>query len=159
MVYTLRKYGGTLHTGTHSGRLRVMPILSSSKEYIWPLEGYPMTQRFGDNPSNGINPSGGHTGYDFGCPVGTELRAPGDGTVVFEGWATGIPGGVSNQWLIAPNAAGITVIIDHGPGEPLSIIGHNMSTLINTGDWVRKGQVIATSDTTGLATGPHVHFE
>lgn len=137
-----------------------MPVLTSNKTYTWPIKkGFAITQRFGDNPNNGVNPRGGHTGYDFATPVGTELYAPGDGTVVFEGWAYNVPGGVNNQWLLAPNAAGICTIIDHGPGEPLSIIGHEMTSVTNVGDWVTRGQLIGTSDTTGLATGPHVHFE
>lgn len=130
-----------------------MPL---AQTYCWPVKA-PVSQPFGSNPNNGVNPRGGHTGIDFACPEGTEIRSMGDGVVVYEGWAYNIPGGVNNQWLIAPQYAGIVVIIDHG--EVLSIYGHNLESVINTGDRVSRGQVISKSDTTGLASGPHLHFE
>lgn len=130
-----------------------MPL---SQVYSWPVKAT-VSQAFGSNPSNGTNPSGGHTGIDFACAEGTEIRSIGNGTVVYEGWAYNIPGGVNNTWWIAPNYAGIVVIIDHG--EVVSIYGHNLESVVNTGDRVSRGQIISKSDTTGLASGPHLHFE
>ncbi len=124
--------------------------------YSWPVKAT-VSQAYGSNPSNGVNPSGGHTGIDFACEVGTVIRSIGNGTVVYEGWAYNIPGGVNNTWLIAPNYAGIVVIIDHG--ECVSIYGHNLESTVNVGDQVSRGQAISKSDTTGLASGPHLHFE
>ena len=51
--------------------------------YPWP-KGTTISQYFGQNPG-GVNPSGGHTGMDAALDVGTPLRSPCDGVVVFEG--------------------------------------------------------------------------
>ncbi len=47
-------------------------------------ESHPVTQYFGTNPG-GNNPSGGHTGTDYGAPEGTPIVAIADGTVIFAG--------------------------------------------------------------------------
>jgi hypothetical protein len=117
------------------------------------------TQNFRDNPNNGVNGPGGHLGIDIACPEGTPVRACGDGTILFSDWASNIPGGVANEWAFIPSAAGGLVLIDHGPGEPASSYGHMMETYFNPGDFVKGGTIIGLADTTGLATGSHLHFD
>ncbi len=119
----------------------------------WPVNA-PVTQQFGAGPSS-IQPNG-HTGIDFGVPVGTSVKAAGAGTVVFANWATTLS--ASNQWWIAPAFAGITVVIDHGNGQ-LTLYAHLNSTHLNPGNRVTQGQEIGKSGNTGLSTGPHLHFE
>lgn len=119
----------------------------------WPVEG-PISQQFGSNP-NSIQPNG-HTGIDFAVPTGTPILASDSGTIVFEGWATTLS--ASNPWWIAPAAAGVCVIINHNNGI-MSVYGHLSKTVINNGQTVKKGQLIGYSGATGLATGPHLHFE
>ena len=127
-------------------------------EYRYPVKGV-RTQGFRDNPNNGPNGAGGHLGIDIACAEGTPVRACGDGTILFSNWASNLPGGVSNPWAFVPSAAGGLVLMDHGPGEPASSYGHMMETYFNEGDFVKGGTIIGLADTTGLATGSHVHFD
>lgn len=84
-----------------------------------------------------------HSGIDIGAPSGSNVLAANDGTVIFAGWQ----GGYGN-----------TVMIDHG-GKIVTLYGHNSRLLVGTGDKVTRGQVIAKCGSTGLSTGPHIHFE
>lgn len=119
----------------------------------WPVEGK-VTQTFGSNP-NSIQPNG-HTGVDFGIPVGTPIYAADSGNIAFEGWATQLSS--NNPWWLAPAYAGIVVVINHNDGY-ITIYGHLESTVINNNQFVEKGQLIGYSGSTGLSTGPHLHFE
>lgn len=119
----------------------------------YPVQGT-VTQQFGSNPSS-IQPNG-HTGMDFGIPVGTPIYAADSGNIAFEGWATTLS--ASNPWWIAPAYAGIVVVINHNDGF-MTLYGHMSSTVINNGQFVEKGQLIGYSGNTGLSTGPHLHFE
>jgi hypothetical protein len=119
----------------------------------WPVDA-PVTQQFGSNP-NSIQPNG-HTGIDFGVPIGTSVHAAGAGKVVFADWASKLSG--SNPWWIAPTFAGICVVIDHGNGF-LTLYAHLNATDLNAGNTVAQGQHIGFSGSTGLSTGPHLHFE
>jgi len=119
----------------------------------WPVDA-PVTQQFGSNP-NSIQPNG-HTGVDFGVPEGTAIYAADSGNIEFEGWASTLSS--ANPWWIAPAYAGILVIINHNDGF-MSVYGHLSSTTVDNGQFVEKGQLIGYSGTTGLSTGPHLHFE
>ena len=84
-----------------------------------------------------------HTGVDFAGTVGTPIQAPANGTVVF------------NQELAL---RGNTVILDHGQGV-LSAYFHLSETFVTVGDQVSAGQTIAAGGSTGLSTGPHLHWD
>ena len=75
--------------------------------------------------------------------MGTAVRAPADGTVIFSGWMP---------------ANGTLVILDHGNGLSTTY-SHLSSSAVRVGDHVRKGQVIARVGSTGWSTGPHLFFE
>lgn len=119
----------------------------------WPVDA-PVTQQFASSP-NDIQPNG-HTGIDFAVNPNTPIRSAGDGIVVWEGWATRLSS--NNIWWIAPAYAGICVVIDHGNGI-LSLYGHLNETHISVNDRVSAGQIIGLSGSTGLSSGPHLHFE
>lgn len=84
-----------------------------------------------------------HHGLDIAAPHGTAIKAALDGTVIFSGEV----GGYGNL-----------VEIDHGNGL-ITRYGHNSKNLVQVGQQVRAGQKIAEVGSTGLSTGPHLHFE
>lgn len=84
-----------------------------------------------------------HAGVDFGAPVGTPIRAAGDGIVVSAATMRGY---------------GRVVIIQHGSGLS-TVYAHCSRTYVSAGQTVKAGQVIAAVGNTGLSTGPHLHFE
>ena len=84
-----------------------------------------------------------HTGVDIAAPYGTPIHATGGGEVIYAGWR----GGYGNA-----------VIIDHGGGRA-TLYGHMSSIAVATGQVVAKEQVIGHVGSTGVSTGPHVHYE
>lgn len=84
-----------------------------------------------------------HAGVDFGAPHGTRISAADAGKVIFSGWY----GGYGNS-----------VIIDHGGGLT-TLYAHASRLNVREGQAVTKGQSIAAIGSTGLSTGPHLHFE
>lgn len=84
-----------------------------------------------------------HKGIDYGAPRGTPIRAAGDGKVIFAG---------------VRNGFGNVVMIQHG-GAYTTLYGHMDKITIKNGVRVDQGQMIGTVGSTGLATGPHLHYE
>jgi murein DD-endopeptidase MepM/ murein hydrolase activator NlpD len=84
-----------------------------------------------------------HTGIDIGAKSGSAVLAGNAGKVIFAGYYGGY---------------GYTVIIDHG-GKISTLYAHNSKLLVKEGDEVKRGQDIAKIGSTGLSTGPHLHFE
>jgi murein DD-endopeptidase MepM/ murein hydrolase activator NlpD len=83
----------------------------------------------------------GHDGIDFDLPVGTAVLAVDEGEII----------------KAAENDAyGTTAVIQHSWGR--SYYGHLSQITHNVGDKVRKGQPFALSGSTGLSSGPHLHF-
>lgn len=86
-----------------------------------------------------------HTGTDYAAPSGTPIHATGDGRIIFQGRR----GGYGNMVIIRHDAD-ITMRFGH-----MSRFTQNL----HTGSHVKQGQVIGYVGMTGLATGPHVHYE
>lgn len=84
-----------------------------------------------------------HAGLDIGADHGTLIHASDSGTVILAGWY----GGYGN-----------TVIIDHGGGIT-SLYAHASELYVYEGQTLQRGQAIAAVGSTGLSTGPHLHFE
>jgi hypothetical protein len=84
-----------------------------------------------------------HPGVDLGTPLGTPILAAAAGVVAFAG-----------TWSIKGNV----VVVDHGAGVH-SVHGHASSFAVSPGQRVAPGQVLAYVGTTGLSTGPHLHWE
>jgi len=84
-----------------------------------------------------------HTGIDITMPKGTPLHATADGVVSF----SGRNGGNGN-----------VVVIEHGHGLT-SVYAHNSQNSVKAGQAVKRGDVIALSGSTGISTGPHLHYE
>jgi len=85
-----------------------------------------------------------HMGIDIGVPVGTEIHAGHNGTVTTAGYDAG--------------GYGYYVVIEDGKGL-VSKYAHCDVLLVNAGQTVKKGDVIAKSGNTGNSTGAHLHFE
>jgi murein DD-endopeptidase MepM/ murein hydrolase activator NlpD len=113
-----------------------------SGKMIWPVTG-PITSPFGWRYHPILRARKFHNGEDIAVPSGTQVHAADSGVVVVSGWE----GGYGNY-----------VAIDHGNGISTGY-GHNSHLLVHQGEHVVKGQVISLSGSTGLSTGPHVHFE
>jgi murein DD-endopeptidase MepM/ murein hydrolase activator NlpD len=111
-----------------------------------PVEFSRISSRF--NPSRRhpvLNKIRAHKGVDYAAPSGTPVRAAGDGRVKFRG----VKGGYGKVVELS-HAGGVTTLYGH-----LSRFGKN----INAGQRVSQGQVIGYVGRTGLATGPHLHYE
>ncbi len=125
---------------------------SGSQPLQWPLDSIRITQYFGNTPFATQNPQiyngHGHSGVDFAASPGTPVKAARSGIVL----------GTGNTDLTCPNASyGKWIFIKHDDG--LSTIYAHLSVIgVTQGQQVTTGQVIGYSDTTGYATGPHLHF-
>jgi len=85
-----------------------------------------------------------HQGIDIAAPVGEPILAPANGKVVYSGNRAG--------------GYGLTVELDHGYGY-VTRFAHASRLLVRLGEVVERGQTIAEVGTTGLVTGPHLHYE
>jgi murein DD-endopeptidase MepM/ murein hydrolase activator NlpD len=111
-----------------------------------PVQFSRISSRF--NPSRRhpvLNTIRAHKGVDYAAPVGTPVRAAGDGRVRF----VGRQGGYGN-----------VIELEHGSGV-VTVYGHlsRFASKLRRGQHVDLGQVIAYVGMTGLATGPHLHYE
>jgi murein DD-endopeptidase MepM/ murein hydrolase activator NlpD len=110
--------------------------------FMRPVNG-PVTSGFGYrmHPILGVRKM--HTGVDLRAAAGTPIRAADGGTVIWSGSRGGY---------------GLCIIIDHGGGMA-TVYGHCSRLAVSANDTVRKGDVIGYVGSTGLSTGPHLHFE
>jgi murein DD-endopeptidase MepM/ murein hydrolase activator NlpD len=92
-----------------------------------------------------LNTIRGHMGTDYAAPTGTPVHAAGDGRVSFAGRR----GGYGNA-----------IVLTHG-GNVSTLYGHmsRFARNIHAGTHVQQGEVIGYVGMTGLATGPHLHYE
>ncbi|HAT4145512.1 TPA: peptidoglycan DD-metalloendopeptidase family protein [Clostridium perfringens] len=142
-IEILNAHGGQIGTVKGDGYFpsftgNFKTITNDYGKWILPVSGS-VTALFGHYPSGAK-----HTGTDIGCPEGTPVRACRDGVVIKRRELT--------------YSYGKYLQIDHGGGLT-TIYGHNSQLLVNEGDHVKQGQVIAKSGTTGNSTGPHCHWE
>jgi murein DD-endopeptidase MepM/ murein hydrolase activator NlpD len=109
---------------------------------MMPVDGH-ITSYFGERYHPILHFMRFHAGLDIGASWGSPIVAAGDGRVVAAGWAGGY---------------GREVQIAHGGGL-VSLYGHMSEIVAQPGTFVRQGQVIGYVGSSGLSTGPHVHFE
>jgi murein DD-endopeptidase MepM/ murein hydrolase activator NlpD len=108
-----------------------------------PLDTVRITSSFGMRHHPILGYTRMHAGIDFGAPTGTPVYAAGDGVVERAGWAGGY-----GRWLQIKHAGGLE-----------TGYGHLSRWAVKAGQHVHQGQVVAYVGSTGLSTGPHLHYE
>ena len=108
----------------------------------WPAEG-DVSSKFGRRRSPFYRGSRLHAGVDIANEPGTPVLATADGIVKLADWQ---------------GTYGMLVVLDHGFGYE-TYYGHNVHVLVQPGQRVRRGQVLAFMGTSGASTGCHIHYE
>lgn len=115
----------------------------SNATWIEPVSGYTITSPFGNRKSPTAGASTNHKGVDMACPSGTPIYATRAGTVTTASYQAG--------------GAGYYVSINHGDGFA-SIYMHMTRYVVSKGQSVAQGELIGYVGSTGISTGPHLHF-
>lgn len=115
----------------------------SNATWITPVSGYTITSAFGMRIHPVYKYALMHNGIDMACPQGTPIYAARAGTVTTASYQAG--------------GAGYYVSINHGDGFS-SIYMHMTNYVVSSGQSVAAGQLIGYVGSTGVSTGPHLHF-
>ena len=108
----------------------------------WPVRG-PVNSDYGQRRSPWAPNSEFHSGIDIGARIGTPVKAPAPGVVIFAG---------------QQGEYGVTLIIDHG-NNTRSLYGHLSRLTVAVGQMVKRGDLVALTGNTGRSSGPHLHYE
>jgi murein DD-endopeptidase MepM/ murein hydrolase activator NlpD len=111
----------------------------------WPLYGYRISQTYGPTSITGFinDVYKFHNGIDIAAPEGTPVKAADDGVVVGIGSSDYAYG----KWVAIKHYNGLT-----------TLYGHFSYIEVNTGQMIKRGDIIGRVGETGFATGPHLHF-
>lgn len=115
----------------------------SNAQWLEPVSGYTITSAFGYRKAPTKGASTYHQGIDMACPSGTPIYATRSGTITTASYQAG--------------GAGYYVSINHGDGFA-SIYMHMTRYVVAKGQAVSQGQLIGYVGSTGVSTGPHLHF-
>ena len=127
----------------------IIKNLSTKKKYtggsmVWPCpNNYSISSAYGMRKHPILRKIKMHTGIDINAKTGNSIVAANSGTVIISGWQSGY---------------GNTIVIDHGGGIT-TLDAHASKLLVKKGAEVKAGATIAKVGSTGLSTGPHLHFE
>lgn len=116
--------------------------LGTNLGLIFPVEGY-ITSDFGGRADPFTGADSTHNGLDIGAVTGTPIYAASGGKVI--------------QARDKNNGYGKCVIIEHSSGFK-TLYAHCSEILVNEGDYVSAGDLIAKVGSTGRSTGPHLHY-
>jgi murein DD-endopeptidase MepM/ murein hydrolase activator NlpD len=108
---------------------------------LFTSKGYRMSSPYGYRTLYGKRDL--HRGIDFAAPSGTKIPTPVSGRVIFSGVANGYG-----------NVIGI-----EDSRKYVHVFGHNSKNLVRVGQSVKAGDTIALVGSTGMSTGPHVHYQ
>lgn len=111
--------------------------------FIWPVDSNVVTSGFGGRNTGIAGASTNHKGVDLKALTGANIYAADTGTVITSEYSS---------------SYGNYIVIDHGNGY-CTLYGHMSKRVAKAGDVVTRGQVIGYSGATGIANGPHLHFE
>ncbi len=115
----------------------------SDASWITPVSGYTLTSPFGMRKHPVLGTNRMHNGIDMACSQGTPIYATRAGTVTTASYQAG--------------GAGYYVSINHLDGFS-SIYMHMTNFVVSAGQSVSQGQLIGYVGSTGISTGPHLHF-
>ena len=122
-------------------------VFADPSGFLFPVDGGRRSAGFGDRRrylyADGSSDGSVHTGLDWAVVEGTAVRACARGKVVL---------------TADREVTGGTVVVEHLPGL-YSLYFHLSSIAVKNGAMVERGAVIARSGSTGMATGPHLHWE
>ena len=123
------------------GSYEVTPTFTAKSfpQFRYPLDSFTITSGFGERWETQ------HDGIDLQAEKGTEIHAAADGIVTTAEFAYG-------------RGYGYYIVIDHGNGLE-TLYAHCSELLVEAGQTVSRGDLIARVGSTGYATGPHCHFE
>lgn len=125
-----------------AGKQYNTPSIGNIK-FIWPCPASKrITSSFGGRSSPTEGASSNHQGMDIGAPTGTDIVAAAAGEVTISTYSY---------------SAGNYLMINHGGGV-YTVYMHCSQLLVSAGETVSQGQVIAKVGSTGVSTGPHLHF-
>lgn len=144
---TLKEIGGTKKNIGYSYNdltdfLGQEKLVTDSVPSIWPTVGW-VSSKFGYRISPFTGRRVFHEGLDIANRFGTPIRSTAKGIVLFSG---------------EKNEYGNSLTIDHGFGY-ITRYSHCSELLVNAGDLVEKGQLVAKVGNSGKSTGPHLHYE
>ncbi|MBD2110718.1 MULTISPECIES: murein hydrolase activator EnvC family protein [Cyanophyceae] len=117
-------------------------VIRGTGRFVFPANAN-ISSGFGNRVHPILGYSRFHGGIDFSASYGSTIHAADSGRVIFSGWYGGY---------------GQAVIIDHGGGLS-TLYAHSSRLFVSEGQSVQQGQAIAAVGSTGLSTGPHLHFE
>lgn len=120
---------------------RLAAVRERENRYVWPVHGR-ITSYFGRR-NLGFGTSNFHRGLDVAAPSGTAIVAARSGTVSFAGWS---------------GSYGYLVRVRHAGNEE-TWYAHQSTILVSVGQRLDQGEVLGRVGSTGLSTGPHLHFE
>ncbi|MEW6621878.1 MAG: peptidoglycan DD-metalloendopeptidase family protein [Bacillota bacterium] len=119
-------------------------LLAPTGKFAWPTPGYTrITSDYGMRVHPILKTRSMHTGIDIAAPNGSKAVAGEVGEVIYAGWFGGY---------------GWTVVLDHGGGIS-SMYPHLSKITVKEGQIVGRGEEVGKVGTSGLSTGPHIHFE
>lgn len=120
------------------------PVKYTGGAFVWPVPGsHRITSYYGMRLHPVYKTQKFHSGIDIGAGYGLDIVAAADGKVT----------------LATTNGGyGKCVVVNHGSGIT-TLYAHCSSFEVSVGDTVKKGEVIAKVGSTGVSTGPHLHFE
>jgi murein DD-endopeptidase MepM/ murein hydrolase activator NlpD len=121
---------------------RLARVREEENRYVWPVHGR-LTSYFGRR-NLGMGTAAFHRGIDVAAPTGTPIVAARSGTVTYAGWSS--------------RGYGNLVRIRHAGGAE-TWYAHASRILVSVGQYVSQGERVALIGSTGLSTGPHLHFE
>ena len=114
----------------------------SSTPSIWPVKGW-VSSGFGYRISPFTSYRSFHKGLDITAKIGTPIKAPATGTIIFTGW---------------DGAYGRCVVINHGSGL-VTRYAHLDRIAVETGQYMQRNEVLGYVGNSGRTTGPHLHYE